>query len=106
MRSFVRIQSSRIGYITLSFIDIGESRPFKVANMCFNAIRENKIHAKISEFTVFVVGVYMYMKYFESQLGRIILKSETLMLQLNSSSNFGISHSFLGGGGIFSHKYE
>ena len=29
-----------------------ESRVFKVANISFNAIRENKILAKISDFTV------------------------------------------------------
>ena len=56
MRSFAETKSSRIGEITLSFTDIGKSRPsrvFKVANMCFNAIHENKVLAKISEFTVF-----------------------------------------------------
>ena len=56
MQSFVKIKSSQIGEITLSFTDIGKSRPsrefLKVANMCFNAIRENKILGKISEFTV------------------------------------------------------
>ena len=55
MRSFVKIKPSRIGDITLSVTDIGKSYPvrdFYVANMSFNAIRENKIHAKISEFTV------------------------------------------------------
>ena len=41
--------------ITLSFTDIGKSclvRDFYVANVTFNAIRENKILAKISELTV------------------------------------------------------
>ena len=56
MRSFVKIKPSRIGVITLSLIDIGNSRPirdFYVANVSFNAIRENKILAKISKFTVY-----------------------------------------------------
>ena len=36
---------------------------FNAANMCFNAIRENKILAKISEFTVIVLdaqSLYLY----------------------------------------------
>ena len=55
MRSFVKIKPSRFGDITLSFTDIGKSCPvrdFYVANVSFNIIRENKILAKISEFTV------------------------------------------------------
>ena len=54
MRSFVKIISSRICEITLSFTDIGKScRIFNVANyMCFSAIRENKILANITEITV------------------------------------------------------
>ena len=47
--------SPRNGEITLSFTDIGKSCPkctFNASNMYFNAIRENKILAKISEFTV------------------------------------------------------
>ena len=56
MRSFVKIKSSRIGEITKPFTDIGKSRPscefFYVANMCFNAIRENKMPARIPEFTM------------------------------------------------------
>ena len=55
MRNFVRLKSSRIGEFTLSFTYIGKSRPcanFNVENMCFIAIRENKILAKISKFTV------------------------------------------------------
>ena len=55
MRSFVKIKSSRNGEITLPFTDIGKpcpSRDFYVANMPFNAIRENEILAKISELTV------------------------------------------------------
>ena len=56
MRSFVKIKSPRNGEITLSFTDIGKScksRDFSVANMSFNAYRENKIIAKNSGFTVF-----------------------------------------------------
>ena len=57
MRSFVKIKLSRNGKITLSFIDIGESCHnrdfFHITDMSFNAIRENKILAKISESTVF-----------------------------------------------------
>ena len=55
MRSFVKIKLSRIGDITLSFTDIGKSCPvcdFYIANMSFDPIPENKILAKISEFTV------------------------------------------------------
>ena len=56
MRSFVELKLSRNIQITLSFTDIGIIKPklriFNVANMPFNAIRENKILAKISEFTV------------------------------------------------------
>ena len=56
MRSFVKIKPSRIGDITLSFTDMGKSCPVRefvyVVNVSFNAIREYKILAKISEFTV------------------------------------------------------
>ena len=55
MRSFVKLRSSRNGKITLSYTDEGKSchsRDFYVSNMSFNAIRENKILAKFSEFTV------------------------------------------------------
>ena len=54
MRSFVK-KSSRNGRFILSFTDEGKSchsREFYVANMSFNAIRDNKILAKVSEFTV------------------------------------------------------
>ena len=44
MRCFVKIKFSRNAEITLSFTDV---------NMSFNAIRENKILAKISGFTVY-----------------------------------------------------
>ena len=55
MRSFMKIKFSRNAQITLSFTDIGKSCDvaiFNAANMSFNAIRENKILAKISGFTV------------------------------------------------------
>ena len=54
-RSFVKIKPSRNGYITLSFTDVGKaclSREFLTPQICLNTIRENKILAKISEFTV------------------------------------------------------
>ena len=48
---------SRNGKITLSFIDIDKSCPnryfFHITCVSFDAIRENKILAKISESTVF-----------------------------------------------------
>ena len=56
MQSFVKIKSSQNGKITLSFTyesKLCHSCGFYVANMSFNAIRENKILAKISDFTVF-----------------------------------------------------
>ena len=46
MRSFVKIKASQIGEITLSFTDVGKSRPcrdFSTWQICFNTIRENKI---------------------------------------------------------------
>ena len=55
MRSFVKIKSSRNGEITLSFTDKGKScrsRKFLTSQMSFNAVSENKILAKIFEFTV------------------------------------------------------
>ena len=55
VRSFAKIKPSRIGEITLLFTDIGKSRTCHkfsiIENMCFNAIRKNKILPKISEFT-------------------------------------------------------
>ena len=53
--TFRESKTSRNGKITLSFIDIGKpcfSRDFSHYNMSFNAIRENKILAKISKSTV------------------------------------------------------
>ena len=50
----MKIKSSHTGEITLSFSDIGKSCPcrrFLMAQICFNAIHDNKILAKISEFT-------------------------------------------------------
>ena len=55
MRSFVKIKLSRNGEITLLFTDEGKYPlvvNFNVANISFSAICENKILAKISEFTV------------------------------------------------------
>ena len=63
MRSFVKIKPSRIGDITLSFTDIGKSctvHVFYVANVSLNAIRENKILRKISEFTMYIAGGSVY----------------------------------------------
>ena len=54
MRSFVKIKSSRNGEITDIEKIIHLSRNFNIANMYFNAIRENRLIAKISEFTVVV----------------------------------------------------
>ena len=53
MRSFMKIKPSQNGKITLSFTDVGESCPsckFLTRQMSFNAIHENKILTKISEF--------------------------------------------------------
>ena len=52
MRSFVKIKSSQKGEITLSTTDIDESYHSPVESMSFNVIREIKILAKISGFTV------------------------------------------------------
>ena len=57
MQSFVKINPSRIGKITLSFINIGKSclscEFFHITNMSFNAILEYENLAKISESTVY-----------------------------------------------------
>ena len=63
MRSFVKIKLLRNGKITLSFIDKGH-----ITNMSFNAIRENKVLAKISEFTV--VSKHYSEQYFSCCVGR------------------------------------
>ena len=55
MRSFVKMKFSRNAEITLSFADLGKSSPnreFLTSQICLNTIRENKILAKISGFTV------------------------------------------------------
>ena len=56
MRSFVKIKSSRNVEITLSFTDICKSchsHRFLASRICLLTLfRENKIHAKISGFTV------------------------------------------------------
>ena len=65
MRSLVKIKPSGNGKTTLSFIDIGKSclslELFTFSNMSFNAIRENKILAKISraESTVSQISIKM-----------------------------------------------
>ena len=60
MRSFAKIKPSRNLEITLSFTDIGKSCPsrdFLTLQICLlNAIRENKILAEISEFTVYYIN--------------------------------------------------
>ena len=48
MRSFVKIKSSRSRELILLFTDIGNSN---VANLSFNAIRENKILENNSKLT-------------------------------------------------------
>ena len=56
MRSFVKVKSSQIGEITLSFTYIGKSQlcgEFHSQKNVSIPIRENKILAKISEFTVY-----------------------------------------------------
>ena len=59
MRSFLKIIPSRNGNMTLPFTDGGNScssrEIFCIANMSFNTIHENKVLAKISEFTVLTV---------------------------------------------------
>ena len=55
MRSFVEKKILADGEITLSFTDedkLCHSGDFYVANMSFNAFRENKILAKICDFIV------------------------------------------------------
>ena len=73
MRSFVKIKSSQIGEITLSFTYMGKSRPcqefqrgksrpcrnFNVEYTCFKVIRKNKILTKTSEFTVLMEFGYI-----------------------------------------------
>ena len=52
----MKVKSSRNGKFTLTFTDISKSCPsgifFYIANMSFNAIHENKILTKISEFAI------------------------------------------------------
>ena len=59
-KTFVKVNSSRNGEITLSFTDVGKSFPscnfFYMSNVTFNTVWENKIIVKISEFTVFNQG--------------------------------------------------
>ena len=55
----MKIKLARNGEIILLFTDEGNLSPscvfFNVANMSLNAIRENKILTKISDFTVLMV---------------------------------------------------
>ena len=54
MRSFVKIKSSRIGEISLLFTEKGKQYPslkFNAVSRSFNTFRENKILAKIYDFT-------------------------------------------------------
>ena len=57
---FLKIIPSQNGKITLWFTDICKSCKYvnhsNIANMYFNAIRENRIIAKISEFTLCIVA--------------------------------------------------
>ena len=70
MWSFAKIKPSRNGENSLSFTDVGkscQSREFCTWQICPDAIRESKIFAKISEFTVssgtagvkFVIGLHL-----------------------------------------------
>ena len=55
MLSFEKIKALQNGDITLLFTQVCKSCPnqiFKVVNISLNAFRENKVLAKISEFTV------------------------------------------------------
>ena len=54
MQSFVKVNHSLSDEITLLFTDIGKLCPYRefLTNMSFNAIRENKIRAKISNYTL------------------------------------------------------
>ena len=54
----MKLKLSRFGEIILRFTDTGKSCPcriFLTSPICLNAIRENKILAKITEFTVHVL---------------------------------------------------
>ena len=58
MRSFVKIKSLQKGEITHLLMKVNRVivANFYVANMSFNAIRENKILAEISESTEYCQG--------------------------------------------------
>ena len=68
MRSFVKIKSSRNGEITLSFTDICKSclsrKIFNGTDMSFNAIRKNKILAKIFEFAVYIEDLTLVLMFY------------------------------------------
>ena len=99
MRSFVKKKSSPNRKITLSIIDIGKSCPscnfFNVASMSFKALRENKILAKISGFTVkpqvpinfLLINLNMCLRY---SLRRFFLVPTTYVLDEFKDINFPI----------------
>ena len=80
----MKIKFSRNGEITLLFTDIGKSCSscvFNVVNMYFNAIRENKILAKISVCTVFTVCYLTsiaYLVLFVTLLSLLIIRKDFL----------------------------
>ena len=82
MRSFVKIKPSRNGKITLSFIDIGTSCPsrffFHITNISFNAIRENKILAKISESTVVCSDRHANERYYRQTDAHALVQENTI----------------------------
>ena len=55
MRSFAKIKPSRNGEIT----------NLNVRNMSFNSFRENKIHAKITEYTVYIQRAETHAHFFK-----------------------------------------
>ena len=81
MLSFVKIKSSRNGEVTLSFTDEGKSchsREFFTSQIClFMPIRENKILAKISEFTVLSMDTTKYTREKLPGLLLILFRLET-----------------------------
>ena len=64
MRSFVKVKPSRNSKKTLAFTDVGKPCPSREILMAqkksANAIHENKILAKISEFTLIWLEVLKY----------------------------------------------
>ena len=62
MRSFVKLNPTQNGKITLSFTEMGISCPsheFLISQICFfNAIRENKILTKIANLQYLTLPVH------------------------------------------------